>query len=202
MFQLLTALLVAFIIPAAVGAAQGEDATGIVERFHTALLSVMQDAKKLGYEGRYERLAPVLGEDYDLSGIARITVGRYWNSLDDEQKKSLVETFSALSIATYASQFDTYSRETFETVSEEQLPRGDAFVRTLFNDSEGDKIRFDYVLRRKAGRWRIINIIADGVSDLALKRAEYTSIIRRDGFDALIAKLKDKIVLYAKSANQ
>jgi len=42
-----------------------------------------------------------------------------------------------------------------------------------------------------------MNIIADGVSDLALKRSEYTSVLSREGFDALIAKMNEKIESYA-----
>jgi phospholipid transport system substrate-binding protein len=53
-------------------------------------------------------------------------------------------------------------------------------------------------MRKIDGRWRIINIIADGVSDLALERAEYSSVIRRYGFNALLAKLKERIAGYAR----
>ncbi|MBL8528930.1 MAG: ABC transporter substrate-binding protein, partial [Burkholderiales bacterium] len=45
---------------------------------------------------------------------------------------------------------------------------------------------------------RIVNIVADGISDLALKRAQYTSIMEREGFDSLLAKLSQKIADYAK----
>ena len=55
-------------------------------------------------------------------------------------------------------------------------------------------VRFDYVLRQTNDGWRIVNVLADGVSDLALKRVEYRAILQRDGFQALIDMLKDKIV--------
>jgi len=54
------------------------------------------------------------------------------------------------------------------------------------------------MLKKKGESWRIINIIANGVSDLALKRSEYTSILKKDGFDALIIKINEKIESYAK----
>ena len=37
----------------------------VVEKLHAALLGVMKDAEELGYQGRYDRLAPVLKETYD-----------------------------------------------------------------------------------------------------------------------------------------
>jgi phospholipid transport system substrate-binding protein len=35
----------------------------------------------------------------------------------------------------------------------------------------------------------------DGVSDLAIKRGEYRAVLQRDGFQALIEMLKEKIAL-------
>jgi phospholipid transport system substrate-binding protein len=63
--------------------------------------------------------------------------------------------------------------------------------------ADGKEVQFDYLLRQNDQRWMIINIIANGVSDLALKRSEYSAVIRRDGFDALMTGLADKIELYS-----
>ena len=54
------------------------------------------------------------------------------------------------------------------------------------------------MLKEKDNSWRIINIIANGVSDLALKRSEYTTILQREGFDSLITKINDRIDSYSK----
>ncbi len=177
-----------------------EGATAVVEHFQSTLITVMTDAQKLGYEGRYKRLAPAVEESHDLPGIAQFAAGRQWEKLTDEQKKSLVETFSKHSITTYAYRFDGYSGETFKVLSEEQTVNGDSVVHTLLSTSNGEKIHFDYVLRRKNGVWRIINIIVDGVSDLAIKRSEFGNIIRNEGGDALIAKLKAQIAQYSNLA--
>lgn len=182
-------------------AASPGSATAVVEHFQNTLISVMTDAQKLGYEGRYKRLAPAVEESHDLPGIAQFAAGRQWEKLTDEQKKSLVETFSKHSITTYAYRFDGYSGETFKVLSEEQTPNGDSVVHTLLSTPNGEKIHFDYVLRRKDGIWRIINIIVDGVSDLAIKRSEFGNIIRNEGGDALIAKLKAQIAQYSKLAS-
>ena len=71
-------------------------------------------------------------------------------------------------------------------------------VESQLKSPGGNKVQFGYQMRKIDGRWRIINIIADGVSNLALERAEYSSIIRRYSFDALLAKLKERIAEYAR----
>ncbi len=178
--------------------AQETSPSVIIEGFQKALIGVMQDAAKLGYQGRYERLEPAVKQSHDLSQIARIALGRYWSQLSEQQRETFVDTFTRLSIATYAGQFDGYAGQTFKTLSEERPSADRALVRTLFTEAQGNTRHFDYQLRRgEDGSWRIINIVVDGVSDLALKRADYTSILRREGFDALLAKLQEKIAHYA-----
>jgi phospholipid transport system substrate-binding protein len=200
----LAALLVLMVTSALAASdchAQVQGATGVVERLQDTLVSVMKDAKTLAYGGRYARLAPVVKETHDLAGIARIAAGAYWQQLSDEQKALFVGIFTDLSIANYAYQFDDYSGERFKTDGTEPLSRGDVVVHATLTKSDGEQVRFDYVLRPADGQWRIVNIIVDGVSDLALKRAEYTSILKSAGFDALIAKLKGKIAEYSTKAD-
>jgi phospholipid transport system substrate-binding protein len=61
------------------------------------------------------------------------------------------------------------------------------------NDNRADDVTLDYLLREAFGKWRIINVIAKGVSDLSLKRADYGAVINSQGFSSLIEKLKKQI---------
>jgi phospholipid transport system substrate-binding protein len=195
------ALMVIGVFFKAVAADSEPNPSAVVERFQAVLLSVMREGSKLGYAGRYKRLAPAVQESHDLQSITEFAAGRYWNQLDAQQKTTLVGTFSEFSIASYAHNFDSFSGENFKIISTEQNPRGDAVVRSDFTKPGEETIRFDYVLRRRDGRWRIVNVIVDGVSDLAARRAEFASIMGREGFAALIRKLNEKIALYSKRAD-
>jgi phospholipid transport system substrate-binding protein len=69
-------------------------------------------------------------------------------------------------------------------------------VRSKLIDPNGSNVIFDYLLRKVDNQWRIVNVIANGVSDLAVKRAEYRQIIKTEGFNSLLTKLREKIALY------
>jgi len=172
----------------------------VVENLHTNLLSVMKDGDRIGYKGRYERLSPVISSSFELASIARVVVGRYWGSLNDEQKRKFVETFAKLSIATYAWNFDAYSGERFKVISEKEQGGSQILVRTELTKSDGGKVQLDYILHRVNDQWRIINVIADGVSDLALKRADYSNFLKDRGFEALLSKLNEKIAQYSNKS--
>ena len=51
---------------------------------------------------------------------------------------------------------------------------------------------FDYVLHEVDGNWRVINVIADGVSDLALRSSQYEQIFKERGFDGLLAWIREQ----------
>lgn len=199
MRRLFTCIL-AFIslLPGVLLLAQEQHAAEVVEQFQATLISAMKDADTLGYEGRYRRLAPAIETSHDLPGIAKFAAGRYWDTLSPDQQKKLVDAFARQSIATYAYRFDGYAGQSFKTVSEQKTARGDALVHTVFNDPGGAAVRFDYVLRDTIAGWRIVNIIVDGVSDLAIKRSEYSSMLRSQGVDALIKKLNSQSTQYAQ----
>lgn len=177
---------------------QGTGARKVVERFQADLIEVMKNGKQLGYAGRYDKLDEPVSNSHDLTKIARIVVGKEWEKLSTEQQNKLVEVFSKLSVASYAHNFKDYSGEKFTFDSEEETARGGVVVHSRLSIPDDKPVKFDYMLKEKGDSWRIINIIANGVSDLALKRSEYTTILQREGFDALIAKINEKIDNYSK----
>ena len=190
-----TLLVLTLSLPAA---AIGTDpaAAQVVEKLHAELLEVMKKAKALGYKGRYQRLAPLVASSYDFPFISKLVVGRYWSEFRPEQKEQFVNTFTKLSIATYANQFAGYAGEHFKTISAEESTRGRLLIKTVLIKANGEKVELDYMLHQKEHQWQIINVIAQGVSDLSLKRAQYTSYLRKNGFDGLLQKIKDKIKSY------
>ncbi len=164
----------------------------VVENLHQTLIQVMKEAKDLDFSSRYKILEPVINESFDFDTIARIVMGRYWKKLDDQQKAEFIDTFSRLSISTYTAQFDSFSGETFEVLGDKEMKKGRILVKTkLITDDR--VVPFNYVLHPVKDRWRIINVIADGISDLSLKRSDYSTIMKTEGFDELVRKLREKI---------
>ncbi len=153
-------------------AAQDSGAIATVDNLHAALLDIMRNAESLGFAGRRDRIAPVIRESLDLPFIARFALGRYWKDLSVEQQDAFVEVFSHWTVVHYASRFDGYSSEQFKTISSAPARRGRELVRTVLevNDDPADNVSLDYLLHDTDGKWRVINVIANGVSDLEAGR--------------------------------
>lgn len=169
-------------------------ATTMVEEFHSTLLDVMQHADTLGFKGRYEKLEPVIRGKFDTPFICKVILSRYWDELSDKQREQFIGLFNRLSISTYASRFDSYSGESFRTLGTEELKKGRLLIRTELVKNNDKPVKFEYLAHQKDGNWYIISVIADGVNDLSLKRAEYATIINDSGFDSLMREIEKKIV--------
>jgi len=174
-----------------------------VERLHATMLSVMKDSEALGYAGRYKRLEPVVRSQFDLPFMAAKSVGRYWKTASQAERDQLVKTFSRFSVANYAGRFDGWSGQTFETLGVDASARGTMLVRTKLLNPSGDDIQLYYRLRNGTdGRWKIIDVYLNGtVSELALRRSEYSSLIKREGFEALLIALNKRIETLADQAS-
>jgi phospholipid transport system substrate-binding protein len=171
----------------------------VVKRLHESLTEAMREGSRLGYKGRLELLTPSVTRTHDLDFIARTTLGNLWSKLSPDQQITFTDTFRQLSISSYADWFKSHEGEAFEFVDQQAMPREQVLVRSRIVKGKDEVARLDYVLRETKDGWRIINIMANGVSDLALKRVEYRSILERDGFPALIDMLKKKIAAAEKS---
>jgi phospholipid transport system substrate-binding protein len=157
---------------------------------YKSLLGTMRQAQQLGVKGRYEQLAPVLAQTYDMPFMSQMAVGRSWGSLPQQQKASIIDAFSRMMVANYASQFDGYSGEKFEIMQTIDRGADEKLVKTFIVQSNGKRVALDYLMRNSGQGWKIVDVYLDGtISELANRRAEFGSILKSSGPEALISSL-------------
>lgn len=198
-FRLFSAMLLfAAALLGPVRADANVDPSALVDRLNGTLINVMQKSDELGYNGRYETLAPILVDSFNFPAMARISVGKHWNSLSQEQKKELSQIFARLSVATFAARFDGYGGEQFRITGKRDQKRNTVLVENELVKTSGDSIPINYLVREFDGDWRIIDVYLDAkYSELALKRSEYSAVLQREGFDGLVNTMQAKIDQYA-----
>jgi len=184
------------VLPVAHG---GDGAENVVDAFHASLTRVMGSADELGFDGRFERLEPAIDEYFDLPFISRLVSGRYWKSMELVERLEMIQTFGTLIVATYASRFNDYSGEQFKIIEVKSIKKDRRLIRSHLIKSDGEKVDIDYVLHQESDKWKIINVIADGVSDLSIKRADYASVLADFGFRELIKRLDEQIDGFSQS---
>jgi len=171
-----------------------ESPAAATRSFYDVLLRAMKGGERLGFAGRRELLAPACLRFFNFPLMTRLMVGPQWPQLPPDQQKQLAESFSAFSIATYANRFDDYSGERFDVENEPSaLANGDTIVKSQLVQGDGDKVELDYLMRQDNG-WRTIDVYLSGtVSELATRRSEFSSVLRRGGPSALVELLQRKV---------
>jgi phospholipid transport system substrate-binding protein len=168
-------------------------ATEVIKNFYIQLADTMKQGDQLGYAGRYKKLDPAIKSAFNLPVMTRFAVGLEWEKATPDEQKQLISAFSDFSVATYASQFKSYDGEMFKVIDEKPEAEG-VLVETQLLPKDGDPIILDYLMKPdEQGNMRIIDVLLQGaISQLAARRSEFTSIVRREGIPALVNSLGDK----------
>ena len=167
--------------------------TQVIDELHQNLLVTMKDAQRLGIDGRYKQLAPVLEQSFDFERMIAAAAGSYWANADESQRRKLLNSFIHLSITTYAARFNGFSGESFEVIGERQGPRDTMLVDTRLNRTDGSPVAITYVLAEREGTWKIVDVLLDkSISELAVRRSEYNQVLRNGGTESLAQNLDEK----------
>jgi phospholipid transport system substrate-binding protein len=170
----------------------GANALDTVRSFYDTLLTTMRHGHELGQSGRFMQLQPVVHTTFDVPFMARMAIGSEWATLSSAQQQQVIQAFERYIAATYADRFDTYSGEQFQVFGE-QLSRAGTVVMTRIVDPNGEPVNLNYLMRPIGGMWRIADVYLNGtISELAIRRSEFASILQRQGVDGLIAELNRK----------
>src|SRR5437763_15124103 len=97
--------------------ASASESTAPVEQLHAGLMSIMKAGKTASFRQRYETIAPVIGQTFDLEAILRQDVGPRWRLLPADQQAALADAFRRYTIAAFVANFDCYSAQRCATWS-------------------------------------------------------------------------------------
>jgi phospholipid transport system substrate-binding protein len=190
--MLLWVVTLAAMPEAASAASEGEEAAAVVTRLQTGLLKLDKENSRRDNAQRYGAFAPLVDSTHDLGYMARIAMSRFWGTFSADQQRKFEAEFRRLSVMGYAARFRDTAGSSFMVDQVRVVPGGRVEVATRLMAPSEPAVSLNYVLHRSKAGWQIINILAEGVSDLALQRSQYQQVMQSQGFDGLVAHLKKK----------
>ncbi len=171
--------------------ALGSPQSEVVEQFNGTLLSLLESDGD--FQSRYDTIEPAVEQAFDLEFMASKVLGRGWKGLTPDQQTQWLETFTHLTASNYAGRFVGDKGPSFETLGQEDGTHETVVVRTNLINPNTDDVELSYRLRQTPGGWKVIDCYLDGtVSEIALRRSEYGSVLRRDGFETLVQAVESK----------
>ncbi|MBN8929090.1 MAG: hypothetical protein BGO51_19020 [Rhodospirillales bacterium 69-11] len=163
-----------------------------IHALYAALEQLMKQGQGTPFPQRFQTLAPVIDQVYDLDTVLRVSVGARWATLDETARKALSTAFRDFTIATYVANFDSYDGERFEILPGLRASGADQIVASRIVPAKGDAVRIDYVMHQNNG-WRIVDVLLDGtISRVAVQRSDFRALLAHGDAEALIASLHRK----------
>ncbi|MGD2083957.1 MAG: ABC transporter substrate-binding protein [Chromatiales bacterium] len=143
--------------------------------------------------GIYELVKDEVVPHFDFERMAQWVLGRYWNEASEQQRSRFVVEFREMLVRTYAKVLLEYSGQQI-AYPPMRVPEGarEVKVRTEVLEAGAPPVPVDYSLYYDGRRWRVFDVVVDGVSLVSNYRSSFSREIRRAGIDSLIRKLEQR----------
>ena len=193
-------LLMALFVALAAGEMRAADAAADpaarqIEQFYAALIDTMKNGRELGIQGRYRQLAPVAEDTFDLGAMTRLTVGPAWSTMSETDHKAITDAFGRLMLSNYAKNFKSFGGEQFVVDPMVKMRNEDKIVESKLVRSGGrSTVLFNYRMHLVGDKWKIIDVFLNGyVSQVALRRADFSSTVAASGASGLVKKIDELV---------
>jgi phospholipid transport system substrate-binding protein len=154
----------------------------------------MFSEKGVDNKAKREKMRGMIAEGFDIDSIGRFVLARHYAPLTEAQRKEYHGLYFDYVLATYFRRLIDFGKLNLNMVGNTPTAEGDAVVETLAERPDGPPLRIRWRIRADdAGRFRIVDIIAEGVSIAVTQRSDFNAVMTAKGYDGLIEALRQKI---------
>jgi phospholipid transport system substrate-binding protein len=125
----------------------------------------------------------VLETDFDLSYMARSSLGVHWNQASSEQRERFLKAAASAEAHVYARRFGQYAGQRLTVDRAAPVTRGDgvSIVKSKLSQTDAEPIAIQWEVRTGGQGVRIVDVRIEGVSMVVTRRAEFNSFIQAHG---------------------
>lgn len=178
------------------GAAVASPVMGPREAVESAIdrvLSVIQDGEVNGkaVADRPAEVRRIARDLFDYDEMTRRTLSRHWSHRTGDEQVEFVALFSDLLERSYVSRLEAYAGEKVTFVGE-SIDGGFATVRSKVVTQRRSETVLDYRMHVRNGRWRVYDVLIDGVSFVSTYRSQFDRVIQAESYGALVERLRKR----------
>lgn len=184
--------LIAGILISARPAAAAADPAAVITSLGNQALEVL--GNNVDPKLRVARFRQLFSEDFDVPGIARFVLGRYWRLATEPQQQEFVKVFADYIALAYSNRLAEYSGEALHVTGSKPAPDGSVVSSEILRPNGAPPAKVDWVLTPHDGAYKISDVVVEGVSMAVTQRSEFASVIQRNGgqVQGLITALRQK----------
>src|ERR1700758_1916902 len=163
-------VLVAGAFAPAIPAAAAADPAALISNLGSRALQVL--GKDSTQSQRVATFRELLREDFDVPGIARFVLGRYWNTATEGQRAEFTKLFEDYIAVAYATRLAEYTGETFKGPGSRPEADGAIVSSQILRPAGQAPVKVDWRLSGRNGAYKIADVSVDGISMAVTQRSE------------------------------
>ncbi len=143
-----------------------------------------------------KKIAAIFDEMLDYDSLAKASLGDQWSTLKEAEQKEFSGLLKQLISKAYERNLKKTLGYDISYVSEEKVSDTVFVVKTKAkskSDAREEPIEINFRMVQRDSKWRIEDIVTEEVSLVSSYRSQFTKILKKDGYAALVQKMKDKI---------
>ena len=192
----LTLIVLATLIasPASAALAGAVEAGQFLVALNAAALENLNDTT-IGEEQKKERFRKMARDSFDLPRISKFVLGINWRRATPEQREAFLDVFEGVNLQRFMPLFTKYADQKFtvdKTRQDKNKPRL-YFIDSTIHRGEDEPVSIEWRVVRRDDQYRILDVVAEGVSMALTLRNEYGAVVKNEGIDGLIERLRQKI---------
>ena len=198
MTRLLIALLGVFLLNGQAFATAEDSALKLVQDTTIQIMGKLKEEEaeiKKNPERVTELVDKIVLPHFDFTRMSQWTLGKYWGKAKKDQQDRFVKEFKMLLVRTYAKALaDNVDREIeYKPVRKSKKKDNEVTVFTEVQQQAGFPIPITYKMHHNGDeKWKVFDVIIDGISLVANYRTSFAKEIRKSGIDNLIASLAER----------
>lgn len=188
-------ILLLLAIPAGPTAASaGEEPISRLEKAVEEIIRILEDKKQAAPELAEEKRLEIIGiikKHFDFREMSKRTLARHWKTRTADEQEKFVEKFADLLEKTYIKKIENYSGE--KVIFQKQDVEGNKAIVYSGFIRNNVETPVHYKLINSSDNWMIYDVIIEGVSLVRNWRTQFDSIMNKEDFSGLMARLDEKI---------
>jgi phospholipid transport system substrate-binding protein len=147
-------------------------------------------------EGQKDQLKGMINDVIDFQAMGSAALGSFWNTLTPAQRTEFVAVFGDIVRTQSLADLEVYRATVRYEAINVQGNTARVVTQTTYNRTT---TKVEYVMGFSQ-RWRVYDLILDGVSTVEGYARSFQSVIRNRGFEALMTSLRRKREQVASSS--
>lgn len=142
---------------------------------------------------RLDRFRALFSTQFDVPGIGRFVLGRYWRTATPQEQQEFLSLFQEYVARAYSARLSGFGGEPFRVTGAH--PNGTETVVSSEIVLASGPIGIDWSLADNGGRYKITDVYIAGISMKVTQRDEFAAVIQRSGgrVEGLLSQLRQKI---------